>query len=392
MDRWMESLEADHRSRKNQHIFRQLAVTEVSGTRHIVTPASPKPLLNLASNDYLGLSQHPDVITAAQLELANSGTGATSSRLLSGHRPIHHALERALADWHKKDDALLFSSGYTANIGVISALASQPGTVVYSDTLNHASTIDGCRLSRAPVRIFRHCDHAHLATLLSTDKPSKALIITEGIFSMDGDIAPLAELSDLAMHYGALLLVDDAHGMGVTGPTGAGSTEAAGLSGEHIVHIGTLSKALGSQGGYIAANHPIIEFVTNHARSLIYSTGLSPASTAAAYAALQIAQNESGRRAWPFELAGQFRSLLTLHNIVRHSNQTQITPIFSTSTKEITRLSAHLRKNGLWAPAIRPPTVPPGTGRIRIAWPASHTRDDVHRTAAIVIASLQLKE
>lgn len=388
MDRWTETFEADFETRKNRHLLRQLAVTKSADNRHIFNSTSPEPLLNLASNDYLGLSQHPEVIAAAQLELATSGTGATASRLLTGHRPIHQVLERALADWHQTDDALLFSSGYATNIGIILALAAQQGTVVYSDALNHASIIDGCRLSRAVVRIFRHCDPVHLEELLSYDKPSQALIITEGVFSMDGDIAPLAELSALAIRHGALLLVDDAHGMGVMGPTGAGSVQDAHVFGKHIVHVGTLSKSLGSQGGYAAASQPIIRFLINNVRSLIYSTGLSPASTAAAYAALQITQNESARRSRPFELALLFRNLLTPHDLVIHPSQTQITPIFSTSAEQITRIADNLQQNGLWAPAIRPPTVPCGTGRIRIAWTASHTREDVHRAAAMIMAAL----
>jgi 8-amino-7-oxononanoate synthase len=325
-------------------------------------------LLQCASNDYLGLSVDPRVRQAAMAAADEYGGGATGSRLISGNHGALTTLEEALAVWHGTEAALVFSSGYATNVAVLSALA-RPGDVIFSDALNHASLIDGCRMSRAQVVIYRHADMDHLAQLLSeTPCDGQRWIVSDAVFSMDGDIAPLPELVRVARRYGAALILDDAHGVGVLGQKGSGIAEHFGMAASDVdVYIGTLSKALAAEGGYVAGSRVLIDYVINRARPFIFSTGLAPASAGAARAARDIAEAESWRRRKLAALAARLRSGLVNLGFRVTGQDTPIVPVVIGTDHDVVRVSQCLLEEGLFAPAIRPPTVPEGEGRIRLS-------------------------
>lgn len=356
-------------------------------------------VLVLGSNDYLGLSAHPEVREAAAWAAREWGSGAGASRLTAGNRPWHAELEEALAAHKGAADAVLFGSGYLANVGAIPALVG-PGDLICSDELNHASIIDGCRLSRAEVRVFRHADPASLEHVLAAERGGfrHCLIVTDGLFSMDGDLAPLPQLAGLAGRFGAWLMVDDAHATGVLGETGAGTLEHFGLAGRAsgeaadgrgagLVQMGTLSKALAAEGGFVAGSRPLAEFLRNRARSFIFSTAPSPAVTAAALAALRLAQAGAGgdlRRRLQANAVRLREGLAALGYRCRLPGTTgvelagsPIIPVVIGEETQAVRLAADLLCRGVYAPAIRPPSVPPGTARLRVTVTAAHTGDDV---------------
>jgi 8-amino-7-oxononanoate synthase len=347
-----------------------------------------RPVLVFGSNNYLGLTEHPDVRRAAAAAALEWGTGAGGSRLLTGNLPLHQELETELATLKGAEAALLFPTGYQAATGTIPALAGS-GDLILSDALNHASLIDGCRLSRAEVRIYRHGDVNHAQELLADrQRFRRCLIITDGVFSMDGDLAPLRDLTPLAADFDAWLMVDDAHGTGVLGQTGAGTAEHLGVQARVPVQMATLSKALGAQGGFIAGSHELISFLRNRARAFIYSTALAPASAAAALAALRVMRSEPERRRQLRENAARLRGGLQGLGLPVPEGETPVVPVVVGGDREALELSARLEAAGVWAPAIRPPTVPPGTARLRLAVMATHQPCDLDEALAAFAGAL----
>jgi 8-amino-7-oxononanoate synthase len=352
-------------------------------------------VVSFASNDYLGLSAHPAVVAAAQEALARWGAGSGASRLVTGTRPIHSELERVLAEWKGTEAAVCFPTGFAANLGVLSTLGG-PGVRVLSDELNHASIIDGCRLSRSALAVYRHMDMDHLDELLtdgagatggaSTGAPPPTIVVTDSVFSMDGDTAPLAELVTLCQRHGALLVLDEAHAVlgphlppatGRDGGGGPGDGGRVGVQRGTVVRVGTLSKTLGSLGGFVAASRDIIDLIVNRARPYIFSTALSPADAAAALAALRIVQSAEGAA-----LTDRLASLIdrvTEAGLAPPEHPSPIIPVVLGSEQAALKASAALLHDGLWVPAIRPPTVPVGTSRLRVTLSAAHSDDDVAR-------------
>jgi len=333
----------------------------------------------LGSNNYLGLSTHPEVIAAAVEATQVFGTGASGSRLISGNSERYSTLEANLATTKNTEAALVFSSGYTANTGTIPVLAGEKDLIL-SDALNHASIIDGCRLSRATTKVYRHCDVEHLKTLLSESAAFRQrLIVTDGVFSMDGDIAPLPDIYEIAIHYDAMLLVDDAHGFGVLGRNGTGTVAHFGLDGEGIIQMGTLSKAIGALGGYIAGSRALIELLINKARGFIFTTGLPPATLAAANAALNVMRSSPELRQRLFSHAKCLKTALIDLGYTLLPSETQILPVILASPQRATSIADALLTEGVFAPAIRPPAVPPDTSRLRLTVMATHTKAEIQR-------------
>ncbi len=333
----------------------------------------------LGSNNYLGLSTHPKVIAAAVEATRTFGTGASGSRLISGNSELYTILETNLAEAKGTEAALVFSSGYAANTSVIPVLAAE-GDLILSDVLNHASIIDGCRLSRATKKVYQHCDVEHLKTLLSESHAfRRRLIVTDGVFSMDGDIAPLPDICDLAAEHNAMVLVDDAHGFGVLGKDGGGTAAHFGLEGANIIQMGTLSKAVGALGGYIAGSHALIELLVNRARGFIFTTGLPPATLAAANAALGLIRSTPDLPERLFSHAKHLKTELIDLGYTILPSETQILPVILGSPQRATNVAESLLAEGVFAPAIRPPAVPPGTSRLRLTVMATHTEVEIQR-------------
>jgi 8-amino-7-oxononanoate synthase len=340
-----------------------------------------RELINFSSNDYLALTADPRLARVAAIAARRYGTGAGASPLVSGCTPPLRSLERALAKWEGTESALVFSSGFTANLALIGSLAGR-ADAVFSDALNHASLIDGCRLSRAAVHVYQHNDLDHLADLLGTQgrRARRRLIVSDTVFSMDGDLARLAELLDLAERFDCLLLIDEAHATGVLGEHGRGVTDLLPPKSrfwERSVKVGTLSKALGAQGGFVCGSRGLIAWLVNRARPYIFSTALSPPLAAAARRAVEIMRQEPERRRLVLTLAERLRrELRELGGIVGDSCS-QILPLIVGEARAATRLSRLLEEHGLLVPAIRPPSVPDGTARLRISVTAGHTERDV---------------
>ena len=333
-------------------------------------------LLNLSSNDYLGLSQDPRLIAAAREAAARWGVGAGASRLVAGHLALHEEVEASLAVFKGTEAAVIFSTGYMTNLGGISALVG-PGDTVFCDKLNHASIYDGIKLSGATLARFPHRDMNRLEGLLKEAKPGRKLIITDSVFSVDGDLAPLADLVELKERHGAALMLDEAHATGVLGTRGAGLAEALGFTDRVEVHMGTFSKALGSLGGYVAGGRRLIDFLHNRARSFIYSTAMPPPVLGAIAAALELVPHEPERRAYLLEEAGKFRHELTQAGFDTLGSETQIIPVLAGDNARTLSLAARLREEGLMAVALRPPTVPAGRARVRFSLSAAHSQGDL---------------
>jgi glycine C-acetyltransferase/8-amino-7-oxononanoate synthase len=340
-------------------------------------------VLLLCSNDYLGLAGHPIVSAAAIDAIERWGTGAGASRLVSGNMEPHLRLERRLAEFHGTEAALLFGSGYLANTGIVAALA-RPGGVVLSDALNHASIIDGCRLAGAETIVYRHRDLEHLEEGLRRAAGRPALIVTDGLFSMDGDVAPLARLAELADRYGARLMVDDAHAVGALGPGGRGSVAEAGLGDRVDVLVGTLGKSLGSYGAYACVSRQTRELLVNTARPLIFSTGLAPACAAAAEAALGVIEARPELVARLRRNAATLRGALRAEGLAVGDSASQIVPVLIGDPDRAVAACTRALDDGVFAQAIRPPTVPDGTSRLRLTVMAAHTEDELTRAAGVV--------
>ncbi len=343
-----------------------------------------REVLLLCANDYLGLAGDERVREAAAGAALRWGAGAGASRLVSGTLPIHEELEARLAAWERRERAVLFGSGYLANVGVISALAER-GDVVFSDALNHASIVDGCRLSRAEVFVYRHADVEHLAWGLARAEGRGALVVTDSVFSMDGDVAPLAEIVALARRWGARTVVDEAHGTGCLGLGGRGAVAAAGLEEQVDVLVGTLGKALGAYGAYVACGGDLAALLVNSARPFIFSTAPPPAAAGAALAALAILEQEPGRPARLQANAALLRDALSAHGLDTGGSSTQILPLVVGAAEDAVAAAEGALGEGVFAQAIRPPTVPAGTSRLRVAVSSEHTPADL-RAAADVLA------
>ena len=356
----------------------------VSGPQgpHVVLDG--KPVLLLCSNNYLGLADHPRVREASADAAMRWGVGAGASRLVSGTMTIHRRLEERLAAFKRRDRALLFGSGFLANAGVIAALA-RPGDVVFSDELNHASIIDGCRLSRAEVFVYDHCDVDHLAWGLGRAEGRGALIVTDSVFSMDGDVAPLEEIIELAQEYGVRLLVDEAHATGTLGPGGRGALAEVGVEEEVDVIVGTLGKALGSYGAYVACDRTMASYLVGAARTFVFSTAPPPPAIAGALAALELLE---GRPRLVDKLqanATALRDELTREGFDLGGSRTHILPLVVGGAELAVRVCESALARGVFAQAIRPPTVPPMTSRLRLAVMASHRTEEL-RAAARALA------
>jgi 8-amino-7-oxononanoate synthase len=336
--------------------------------------------LNFSSNDYLNLASDIRLARAAARAAKRYGTGAGASPLVSGLLPPVRALERALARWQGAEAALVFPSGFAANLAVISSLATAED-VVFSDELNHASLIDGCRLSRAAVQVYGHADVGHLEELLRKHGPRgrRRLIVTDTVFSMDGDLAPLAELAALAEAHDALLVVDEAHATGVFGAQGQGLVGQTRISAARLFKVGTLSKALGSQGGFVCGTRTQIDWLVNRARPYIFSTALAPPLAAAARRAVAIAEQSDAERRRLLALAERLRQELCALGYAETRSRSPIVPVIVAKPRAAVALSARLQEMGLLVPAIRPPSVPAGTARLRISLTAGHSEEDLQR-------------
>ena len=334
-----------------------------------------KEYLMMASNNYLGLTFDSRVIEGAVKGVRQYGTGSGGSRLVSGTFPLFTDLENELAKFKNTEKALVFNTGYMANVGTISAIADK-NTIIFSDALNHASIIDGCRLSRGAVKAYSHCDVDELKYLLKqVDRNARKLIVTDGVFSMDGDIAPLDKLYELSRDYNALLMVDDAHATGTIG-NGHGTAAYFNLEKEIDIQLGTLSKSLGSVGGYVAANSTIIDYLVNTSRSFIFSTALSPADIGAALAALQVLESDASVLQRLHENVNYMADQL-LSIGVDATNETPIFPILIGRNEDTLAVSDYLYEAGIIGTAIRPPTVPIGESRIRLTVTAAHNKEQI---------------
>lgn len=354
-----------------QHLLRELMTID--------SPAGPtvtvqdRSVLQFASNNYLGLATHPAVKQAAIDTIQRYGVGSGASRLISGSLLPQQRLEERLADLKGTESALGFSSGYLTNIGVIPALATTD-SLILADRLCHASLVEGCRLSKATLRIFRHNDPEHLKTLLSGRKARRpVLIITEGVFSMDGDLAPLPDIVELARTYEATLLVDDAHGTGVMGAHGRGTVEHFGIPPHALLHMGTLSKAIGVSGGFVAGPKDFTSYLVNTSRPFIFSTAPSPALAGAALTALDILAVEPDRRTRLWGNRARLLDGLSSMGYTLTPTQSPILPVLLKDPELAVRMSRALLEEGIFIPAIRPPTVPRHTSRLRITVTADHT-------------------
>ncbi|MBN9094044.1 8-amino-7-oxononanoate synthase [Pandoraea pnomenusa] len=363
--------------------------------RVVSTPCQPhvcadgRDVLAFTSNDYLGLAAHPEVVAALIDGAQRYGAGSGASHLISGHFQAHAELEDALAQFMSphlvEARALYFCTGYMANLATISALADKDAEI-FSEALNHASLIDGARLSRARTQIYPHGDVDALGALLAASTAETKLIVTDGVFSMDGDIAPLPQLLALAERHNAWLIVDDAHGFGVVGENGRGVFEHFALRSPNLVIIGTLGKAAGVGGAYVAANRRVIEWLVNRARPYIFTTAAAPSQAHALLTSLAIIAGDEGRerRATLQARIAQLRDTLALRHWRHMASPTGVQPIILGENAAALHAQAGLAEAGLWVPAIRPPTVAPGTSRLRVTLSAAHTEDDIARLAAAI--------
>jgi 8-amino-7-oxononanoate synthase len=370
---------------RNRGLYRRMRC--VSGPQGPRVLLDGKPVLLLCSNNYLGLADHPRVREAAAEAAMRYGAGSGASRLVSGNMTIHRRLEEQLAEFEGSHACVLFGSGYLANAGVVSALARE-GDVVFSDELNHASIVDGCRLARADTFVYRHLDSDHLEWGLRHAEGRGSLIVTDGVFSMDGDVAPLDEIVDLAQRYDARVMVDEAHGTGALGPGGRGAVAAAGLDGEVDLIVGTLGKALGSYGAYVCCDQQMAKYLVNTARTLIFSTALPPPAVAAAMAALELL-HEQPRRVEKLQRNGAvLREALAGSGIPVPAGETPIVPLIVGDATDAVRASERALERGVFAQAIRPPTVPAGSSRLRLAVMASHTKSELREAAAVLAGAV----
>jgi 8-amino-7-oxononanoate synthase len=354
------------------------SVTTIDSRPGAIVQIEGKSFLNFASNDYLGLAGDARLIAAAIAATQTYGTGSTGSRLITGHRELHRQLECAIARLKQTEDAIVFSSGYLANLGTIAAIVGKRDLIL-SDQFNHSSLRNGAIVSGATILNYAHCDMQDLQTKLIQQRShfQRCLILTDTVFSMDGDLCPLPQLLDLADEFSCMVLVDEAHATGVMGQTGAGCVEHFGCTGRSLIQMGTLSKSLGSLGGYVTGSSTLIDFLRNRAASWIYTTGLSPADTAAAIAAIEILQHEPQRREKLWQNIVIFKQQIIQHSLELLPSESAIVCLPLPDVETALRVGQRLRDVGIFAPAIRPPTVP--TSRIRMTMMAIHDRQHIEQ-------------
>ncbi|HEY9147772.1 MAG TPA: 8-amino-7-oxononanoate synthase [Gammaproteobacteria bacterium] len=380
----MKDLAAELTDRKAAGLYRRRRTSD--GPQGPVLRSGGRELLSFCSNDYLGLANHPKVVTALHKGADEYGVGSGAAHLVNGHSRAHQQLEEELAAFTGRSRALLFSTGYMANLGVVSALAGA-GDGVFEDRLNHASLLDAGLLSRARLSRYAHADAAALQRKLSASKNAEKLILTDGVFSMDGDIAPLPALAAAASRHDAWLMVDDAHGLGVLGDNGGGSLEHFGLGIDEVpILMGTLGKGLGSFGAFVAGSEDLIEYLLNTARPYIYTTATPPALAEATRASLRLVQQEGWRRERLQALIARFRRGACQLGLPLMDSPTPIQPLLIGDATEALRLSEALLAQGILISAIRPPTVPEGTARLRITLSAVHTEEQVDTLLAALEA------
>lgn len=373
-------------ARRQQGLYRE--------RKPIDTPQQPEQivdgrrLISFCSNDYLGLANHPKVIEALQQGASQYGVGSGAAHLVNGHSRAHHELEIALARLTQRPKALLFSCGYMANLGLLQAL-TEKGDLVFEDRLNHASLLDGVRLSGARLLRYQHLDMQHLKRRLAhfvTAPKTNTLLVTDSVFSMDGDIAPLRELAQMAAQYDAGLMVDDAHGLGVLGPGGGGALLHYGLNETEVpIMMGTLGKALGTAGAFVAGSEELIEYLVQSARTYIYTTALPAALAKATLASIDLLHAESWRQSYLHELIYYFRKQANQLGIRLSQSQTPIQPIYLGCVNKTLECSQRLLQAGFWIPAIRPPTVPEGTARLRISLTAAHKKSHIDQLLEVFL-------
>jgi 8-amino-7-oxononanoate synthase len=370
------ALQSELNERASLGLLRQRRTLQSPQAPHIMVDG--KSYLSFCSNDYLGLANHPQLIAALQQGAQQHGVGAGAAHLVSGHNATHHRLENELAAFVSKPAALLFSTGYMANLGVVQALVGK-GDTVFADKFNHASLNDAMQLSRATVKRYRHNDMTQLAKLLKQAKSGRKLVITDAVFSMDGDLAPLPELLVLCEQHDAWLLIDDAHGFGVLGEQGRGSLAHFGIASKRVICMATLGKAAGVFGAFVAAEQVVIDTLINHARSYVYTTATPPALASALLESLRLIANGDELRDHLQRLIAQLRSGLRSLPWSVMPSATAIQPLLVGGNQAALNLSDGLRERGIWVAAIRPPTVPQGTARLRITLSAAHRATDVTR-------------
>ncbi len=372
-----EALKPQLESRRKEGLYRQRVV--VGGYLGINPIIEGRSYLAFCGNDYLGLANHPDVIAALKKWATECGVGSGASHLVIGHGYHHHALEEELADFTGRERALLFSTGYMANLGVATALAGR-GDTLFEDRLNHASLVDAGLLSRARLHRYRHGDVRSLEERLGKVLKGRMLVLTDGVFSMDGDVAPLKEMAESASRFGGWLMVDDAHGLGVVGGTGRGSLEVQGLGAEDIpVLMGTLGKAFGTFGAFVAGSEALIETLIQQARPYVYTTALPPAVAAATRTSLRLVREETWRREHLYNLTQRFKSGLRQLGLPVPSSTTPIQPLILGDSRQALEAGNALMDRGIFVTPIRPPTVPHGTARLRITFSAAHEEENVDR-------------
>ena len=376
--------------RRAAHLYRTRKLLQSPQTPQVTVDG--KRYLAFCSNDYLGLANHPEVIAALQQAATRFGVGSGASHLVAGHSAEHHALEEELAAFTGRARALLFSTGYMANMGAITALVGQ-GDAIFEDRLNHASLLDAGLLSGARFQRFLHNDLENLQTRLDKTAATRKLIVVDGVFSMDGDCAPLPELAALAHNNNAWLMVDDAHGFGCLGKTGAGSAEHFGLSQAQLpILMGTLGKAVGSFGAFIAGSETLIETLIQFARPYIYTTAMPPAVAAATRASLRLIQTENWRREHLNQLIAHFRAGAQALNLQLMNSFSPIQPIVIGDEARTLLISQKLAERGILIVAIRPPTVPVGSARLRVTFSADHTLAQVDELLLALAEVMQLSE
>ena len=375
----LDFLQADLEKRQTQGLLRQRRLLDSPQAEHIT--ANGQAFLSFCSNDYLGLANEPALVLALQQAAAEAGVGSGASNLITGHHRYHDQLEQALARFVGKPAALLFSTGYMANIGVISALMGREDAV-FSDKLNHACLNDGAFLSRASHHRFAHNDVAALEKLLAASTARHKLIAADAVFSMDGDIAPLTEYLALCERYDAYLYVDDAHGFGVLGPQGQGTLKHLGLASPRLIMMGTLGKAAGVAGAFVAGEQIVIDYLIQYANSYIYTTPAPPPLSAALLASVAEIEHGTMRRQQLFAMIALLKNTLKLQRWQLLPSETAIQPLLVGDTHEALALSQFLQSRGILVPAIRPPTVPVNTSRLRISLSAAHAAQDVERLVA----------
>jgi len=357
---------------KNKGLYRRLNTIESAQTPRVIKDG--RELILLCSNNYLGLTDHPKVKKAAIDAVAQYGTGAGGSRLTGGNTDLYDRLEEKIAQFKGTEAAIVFSTGYMANTGTIAAMMNK-GDLIISDELNHASIIDGCRLSRAEVKVYSHKDTSCLGKILSESKCNKKLIITDGVFSMDGDIAPLPEIVEIAHEYDAMVMVDEAHATGILGKHCRGTADHFNV--EVDINMGTLSKALASFGGYIAGSSELIDYLRNRARSFIFSSTPPPPAAAAAIAAIEVIEKEKPTKQLWKNVEIYKKALIEMGFSI--SSQTQIIPLLIGDTQKTLEVADELERLGVYTIGIRPPTVPKGQGRIRTSLMATHSQKDIEK-------------